>query len=349
MKAKTIMIPMAALAVLAMTSCGGSSSKSNSLTDGASGDMEAYEQSNVNAIEQARPTIMVIPGDQTLQNFKCLKTEKANGRDYILRDYKDYLLKDDRAKRIISTIQNEFNAQSFPLNDFEQTLKQLDTQEATDMADGFEKDAKTMLLTVAQPDIILELSYDTSRDKISLTGHNYSNRGEKNISFTLNALDAYTNKVVATMTASNIKGESTTEAIQACIKDHMPKFQQDIVKYFSDILTRGRDITVRIAMEKGCNVSFSDESIEGDTYADWIMDYIKTHTVKGAYKLQRNTNKELYFVNCRIKLLNDDGTQYGVYDWTRDLQKNLRQNLGLKCTNKAQGLGEVLISVQGIK
>lgn len=347
---KTIKFFCAAFLAIAFASCGGNKQQSNGLTEGASGDMEAYEQSDVNAVEQARPTIMVIPGDQTLQNFKCLTTQKANGRDYILRDYKNYLLKDDRAKRIISTIQNEFNAQNYPLSDFEQTLKQLDTQEALDMADGFEKDAKTMLLTVAQPDIILELTYDTSRDKgMSMTSHNYSHKGEKNISFTLNALDAYTNKVVATMTASNIKGESTTEAIQASIKEGMPKFQQDITKYFSDILTRGRDITVRIAVEKGCPVNLSDESIEGDTYADWIMDYIKTNTVKGAYKLQRNTDKELYFVNCRIKLINEDGTQYGVYDWTRDLQKNLRKNLGLQCTNKAQGLGEVLISVKGIK
>ena len=348
MKVNKLIFFFAALAVLTMTSCGGGNSGGN-LAEGASGDLEAYENSDLNAVEQARPTIMVIPGDQTLQNFRCLKTEKANGRDYILRDYKNYLLNDDRAKRIISTIQDEFNSQNFPLNDFEQTLKQLDTQEATDMADGFEKDAKTMLLTVAQPDIIIELTYDTSRDKMSMIGHNYSGRGEKNVSFTLNALDAYTNKVVATMTASNIKGQSTTQTIQESIKDEMPKFQQDIQKYFSDILTRGRDITVRIAVEKGCKINLSDESIEGDTYTDWIMDYIKTHTVKGAYKMQRNTSKELYFVNCRIKLLNKDGTQYGVYDWTRDLQKNLRKNLGLQCSNKAQGLGEVLISIKGMK
>ena len=348
MKKNKYLMMAATLAVFVLSNCGGNK-QNNGLTEGASGDMEAYESSNVNSIEQARPQIMVIPGDQTLQNFRCLTTQKVNGRDYILRDYKNYLLKDDRAKRIISTIQDEFNAQNYPLSDFEQTLKQLDTQEALDMADGFEKDAKTMLLTVAQPDIILELTYDTSRDKMSMTSHNYGGRGEKNINFTLNALDAYTNKVVATMTDSNIKGESTTQAIQESIKDGMPKFQQDITKYFSDILTRGRDITVRVAVEKGCNVNLSDESIEGDTYADWIMDYIKTHTVKGAYKMQRNTDKELYFVNCRIKLLNEDGTQYGVYDWTRDLQKNLRKNLGLKCTNKAQGLGEVLISVQGIQ
>lgn len=346
MKKNKLICSIAALAMLTMTSCGGN--KGGNLAEGASGDMEAYENGDVNAIEQARPTIMVIPGDQTLQNFKCLTTERANGREYILRDYKKYLLKDDRAKRIISTIQDEFNAQNFPLNDFEQTLKQLDTQEATDMADGFEKDAKTQLLTVAQPDILLELSYDTSRDKISMTSHNYSHKGEKNVSFTLNAVDAYTNKVVATMTASNLKGESTTETIQASIKDQMPKFQQDIQKYFSDILTRGRDITVRIAVAKGCNVRLNDESIEGDPYADWIIDYMKAHTIKGAHKLQRNTATELYFVNCRIKLLNENGTQYGVYDWTRDLQKNLRKNLGLKCSNKAQGLGEVLISIEGL-
>ena len=349
MKTNKLILHTVVLTALIMASCGGGNKQSNGLTEGASGDMDAYEQSDVNAIEQARPAIMVIPGDQVLQNFKCLTTQKANGRDYILRDYKNYMLKDDRAKRIISTIQNEFNAQNFPLNDFEQALKQLETQDALDMADDLEKDAKSMLLTVAQPDIILELTYDTSRDKISMTSHNYGGRGEKNVSFTLNALDAYTNKVVATMTASNIKGESTTETIQESIKEGMPKFQQDITKYFSDILTRGRDITVRIAVEKGCIINLSDASIEGDTYADWIMDYIKTHTEKGAYKMQRNTAKELYFVNCRIKLLNEDGTQYGVYDWTRDLQKNLRKNLGLKCTNKAQGLGEVLISVQGIQ
>ncbi len=346
MRKHYLIMAVAAFTML-VTACGGN--KSGNLAEGASGDMDAYVNGDVNAIEQSRPTIMVIPGDQVLQNFRCLRTERVNGREYIIRDYNNYLLKDDRSKRIISTIQDEFNALDFPLNDFEQTLKQLDTQEATDMADGFEKDAKTQLLTVAQPDIILELSYDTSRDRISMTSHNYNQRGEKNVSFTLNALDAYNNKVVATMTSSNLKGESTTETIQESIKEQMPKFQQDIQKYFSDILTRGRDITVRIAVANGCNVKLTDESIEGDTYADWIIDYMKTHTVKGAYKMQRNTNSELYFVNCRIKLLNENGTQYGVYDWTRDLQKNLRQNLGLKCTNKAQGLGEVLISVEGIQ
>lgn len=344
---RKILFILIAIMSLVLTACS-SGGKSNTLTEGASGDMEAYENSDVSAIEQARPQIMVLPSDNTLKNFKALSESHANGRTYYQRDYAAYLKNDYHAKRIFSAIQDEFNKQGYPLNDFEQTLKQLDTQEATDMADGLGDDAKTKLLTVAQPDIILELDYYTNAGKISLTGHNYTNKGNRDVSYTLNALDAYTNKVVATINATGLKGESTTQLIQNDILEKMPKFQQDIMNYFSDILKRGRDITVRVTVENGCDISLSDESVEGDSYADYIIDYIKTHTVKGAYKMQRNTDKELYFVNCRIKLLNEDGTQYGVYDWTRDLAKKLRKDLGLKVSNKAQGLGEVLLTIKGM-
>ena len=342
---KTIKIFSAVLLAIVIAGCGGNQKKG--LADGASGDLEAYENGDVNAVVQALPQIMVIPGDQTLQTFKCLKTETVNGRSFVIRDFQNYLLKDYRARRIISTIQDAFIDVDFPLSDFEQTLKQLNTQEALDMADGIEKDAKTLLLFTAHPDIILELNYFSSKDKgMSMTSHNYNNKGERDISYTLTALDAYTNKSVATINAVNIKNESTTEGLQEDLKKQLPKFQQDIQKYFSDILTRGREITVRVAIAKGCNISLNDESIEGDTYTDWIVDYMKSHTIRGAYKMQNNTNKELSFTNCRIKLLNEDGTQYGVYDWTRDLAKNLRKNLGLKVSNKAQGLGEVLLVIE---
>lgn len=331
------------LATFFLVSCGGSSESKKSLVEGASGSVEVYESKPVHAIQQALPQIMIIPSDQTLKTFGALREEKANGRTYVIRDYQKYINADDRWRRITSTIQDMFNKEKYPLADFEQTLKQLDTQDATDMADGVEKDTKTMLLTTTQPDIILELNYAKSS---SLTSHDYKN---KNVSYTLTGLDAYTNKSVATITTSNIKGSSTTETIQADLKKKMPALMNDIQNYFSDILTHGREVTVRINVEKGSNTNLSDESIEGDTYTDWIIDYIKAHTVKGAYKMQRNTKNELYFVNVRIGLLNNDGTQYGVYDWTRDLQKNLRKNLGLQSTNNSQGLGEITLTVKGLK
>ena len=331
-------------ALLLVSCSGGNNGGTNtSLAEGASGNMVAYVNSDVHAIQQALPQIMIIPADQTLKSFGALKENNKNRQKFIERDYKKYLLKDDRFPRLASYIQNAFNKQNYPLADFEQTLKQLDTQAATDMASGLRQDAKTLLLQTAQPDIILELNYYRST---SLTSHDYS--GDKNVSYTLTALDAYTNKSIATVTSSNIKGESTTEVIQKDLDKKLPGLMKDIQNYFSDILTRGREVSVRIVVDQNSNVNLQDQSIEGDTYSDWISDFIKTKTVKGAYKMQRNSNNELYFVNVRIPLLQEDGTQYGVYDFTRDLQRNLRKNLGLQSSNDSQGLGEVLLTVKQI-
>lgn len=331
------------VSVIMLSSCGGNSSEpKKDLVAGAKGNLTAHLSSEVNAIEQAMPQIMVLPADQTLKSFQALKEKTISGRSYVIRDYQKYLTSDDRFRRLSASIQSAFVKQNFPLADFEQTLKLLDTQAATDMADGVEQDAKTMLLQTAQPDIILEINYFKSS---SLTSHDYKN---KNVSYTLTALDAYTNKSISAITTSNIKGTSTTETIQKDMEAKLPELMTDIQNYFSDILTRGREVTLRVNVAKGSNTKLQDQSIEGDTYSDWIMDFVKVHAVKGAYKMQRNTNNELYLVNVRIPLVQEDGTQYGVYDFTRDLQKNLRKNLGLQSTNNSQGLGEIVLTVKGI-
>lgn len=336
---KRLLLCCFALSVI-LTSCGGGNK--NSLTEGAKGDIEAYENGEVNGLEQARPQIMVLPADQTLRSFGALKEQVINGKGVVIRDYQKYILKDDRFRRIASFIQNAFVKQGYPLSDFEQTLKQLDSKASLDMAEDYQTDAKTQLLQTAHPDIILEMNYGNSS---SLTNHDLKN---KNVSYTLSAIDAYSNNVVATITASNIKGESTTEIIQNDMSDKFTNFMSDIQNHFSDILQRGREVTIRITVEKGSNQNLNDESIDGDVYSDWIVDYVKTHTVKGAYKMGINTKNELSFTSARIKLINEDGTQYGVYDWARDLQKDIRKNLGLKVTNKSQGLGEIVLSVRGI-
>lgn len=320
-------------------SCSGNKNKSLAERASASGD---YESEDVNAIQQTLPTIMVLPSDNLLEEYNSLQTKTYEGRKFVLRDYQQYLLANNDNQHILSTVQGAFVDMNYPLNDLEQTLKQLNTQEATDMADNLEKDSKTLLLATAQPDIILELDY---KNKMDLASHDVNNR---QLSYTLRAIDAYTNKVVATINESGIENSNVVETMQKSLNDKLPKLSEDITKYFSDILYRGREVTVRVAVEKGSSIKLSDENVEGDTYSDWIVDYMNTHTTKGAYKLQRNTDNELYFVNVRIRLLNEDGTQHSVYDWTREFRSAIRKNLGVKATNKAQGLGEIMITISGL-
>jgi hypothetical protein len=69
---KTIKFFGAAMMALALASCGGNK-QSNGLTEGASGDMEAYEQSDVNAVEQARFKQGNVVGDLAMGIFDFSK------------------------------------------------------------------------------------------------------------------------------------------------------------------------------------------------------------------------------------------------------------------------------------
>lgn len=337
MKIKTFISVFCIL--LLFSACGKTGDKN--LADNASGNITSYENSAVNAIEQARPTIIVIPSDNLLKRYNALKTEKIGDVSTNIYDYNNYLLANNDNKTLLSLISGNFVDQNYPIQDFEQTLKQLKKNKAIDYADNIGKDVKTELLTVAQPDLIVELDYS----------RNMNMRGDMNYTYnyTLNVIDPYTNNVIATATQSDLKGDNVKNAVSKAMTNDLEKINGDIAKSYRDILNRGRNITIRINLASDCPYNLDNRSIAGNTYADWIVDYVKTHTIKGAYKLQRNTPKELYFVNCRIQLLNNDDTQYGVYDWARDMTQSLYNNLGVESTNKAQGLGEVVITLKGLK
>lgn len=324
----------------ALCGCGGGKETGNA-ADKKKGDIHTYENTPVDPVEQASPVIMVLPADQLMKRYGALRESRLHGTTEVERDYQQYLLANTDNAAVISAIQDAFAEAGFPVQSLEQILKQLATREATDMADRLEKDAKTLLLTVAQPDIIVELDY---RNSINMRGPLDTS---SNMEYTVNVLDSYTGNVITSFYHTSGRGESPARAMANSLKVEMRPLLGKIGRYFDEIRGKGRNVTVRIAVANGSGISLENRSPGGDTYADWIIDYMKTHTVKGAYKLQSNTAKELYFTNCRIRLNNSDGTQYGVYDWARDMTRSMWNELGLDCSNKAQGLGEILITING--
>lgn len=316
-------------------SCNG---RGGSLTDVGQGNMKEYEESYVNPIEQAKPEIMVLPSDHNLQEENALRRTSIGGEWFILRDYSKYLLQAPDFKEICAFIQQNFISKGFPLTDFEQTLKSLDTRNSMDMADNLDQDAKTRLLATARPDIILELDYSVSSDVTK-------SKGEKKGKYILSAIDPYTNKVIASISKDNMDGTTATEIITRDLGKQLPTFMDDLHTYFSDVVTKGREVTVTINVENSSPQNLSDFTPQGDTVADEIIDYIKQNTVKGAYKLQTNTPNQLIFTNVRIRVLNDDGTQFGVYDWARNLQNFLHNNFGITAVNNSQGLGNITLTL----
>lgn len=332
MKTKCLFLSMA-VSMLMLSACG---SKSNN---------ESYAESAiVDVTLQQKPRMLVIPSDQLLERFGKLHPEDAQGKTVYNRDFGGYLLTDKDSKFIIASIQDAFIAFGYPLNDLEQTLKSINDQEMVDEVDGIRKDAKTMLLTTAKPDIILELDY-------SLANNEKSRNLEKKLTYTLRAIDAFSNKVVATIQQADFKksGETNPSVLmKAALDQDSKKYTSQINDFFNSVITNGRDITMRITINGDVNLSMSDECLDGDTYTDFIIDWMKENTLKGAYNMARNTDTELYFTDVRIKALNDNGTQYSAYDFARDLSKALNKGCGVKSQNRTQGLGDALISIKGM-
>jgi hypothetical protein len=344
---KKIFLLLPVIIALFMTSCGGGeeSSTGNSLTSTSAVNLED-ENTAVNAVEQAKPTLIIIPSDELLKRSGCITVEDAQGKSIYIRDYKKFLMVNEDSKFIISTIQAEFNKLGFPLEDLDQALKQINDKQMIDEVDGLKKDPKNILLTSVRPDIILELDYKL---KIDTKSRNLN----KSLTYTLKALDAYSNKSISNIQETGFGKELETndasELMKQSLSSNISDFASQINKYFSDIIRKGREITVRITITKDVEMSLEDDCLDGEeTYSDWIINYMKTHTVKGAYKLQMNTESEMFFKNVRIKTLNEDGTQYGAYDFARELKKALRKSCGVKASNKSQGLGDVHIMLKGM-
>lgn len=297
----------------------------------------------VDVKQTQKPTMLVLPSDQLMQRFGCIRTEVSLGKQLQVRDYNSYLLTDPDAKFIIASIQSAFIEFGYPLNDLEQTLKSINDQEMVDEVSGIKKDSKTILLTNARPDIILELDYDMTTDRSS---RDYS----KSLTYTLRAIDAFSNKVVATIQAAGVKNAkgNTASMMGEAIQKNSKDFTKQINNHFDDLIANGRDITMRVMIDANESFTMSDESIYGDTYADFILDYMKVNTMMGTYNLQRNTDTEMYFANVRIKTLNDNGTQYSAYDFARELSKALNKECGVKSKNVTQGLGDAMIIIKGM-
>ena len=322
MKSRKNLVPAFLMAILAITMIG---CKSNSHSD---------------VIKQAKPTIMVIPSDNLLKKYGALTVERTNGADLYIRDYNAYLVRDEKSKTAISIIQKTFIDAGYPLNDLDHNLKQLNDRSIRDDADGVKKDAKTMLLESVQPDIVLELDYSFDLD---MSSRNF----EREVSYTLTAIDAYTNKVFSSNVFSGGKGQDFQNAFQDAINEKKASLMSEIDNYFGDIVENGREITVQFNIDNNASIKFSDSyTSSGESYSEWIQDYMDYYTINGTYKLERNSDYQMYFVNVRIPTQNENGTQLNALGWARQCVKEMREKLNISCSNRAQGLSEVVITLK---
>lgn len=299
--------------------------------------------------QAVKPTIMVVPSDRYCID-KGYKLEFDNqGTKTVLPDYKAALQNDADLRMVISKMSGIMSDREFPLKDLEQELRNIANESAESAmltgseGGGIVESPIDVLKRTAKADIIMDLDFTVVK------------QGPKNsIMFTLNGLDAYTGKNIA---SSSGTGKPSTSAspellMEEAVLSHMDEFCGRLMTFFDDMFTNGREVKVMVKLFDGSPVNLSGEfDYDGNTdelgllIEDWMAD----NAVSGRYHLaDASENFQRYDV-VRIPMFYERNGKQRAMD-TKTFVGNLKKFLStepfvLDSKVYMRGLGEAWLII----
>ena len=298
-----------------------------------------------NSITQSLPTLMIFPSDAMLDRMGLLKSIDNQGTVSYQRDYQQAFIKNQDLKFAIAAIQEEFAKIGFAMEDMEQQLKQILNNNAMDEMGDIARDSRAELLNTVRPDYVIELDFELRSDS-------KSRNLNKSLTYSIKALDVYTNKAVASLSKANVGSDKKENDVPALIKGDLPEsindFKSQITSHFANLLANGVEVTLRVGVTKTSDVKIDDDCGE-EELNDRINNWLKDNTINQSFKMSKNTSTEMYFTNVRIAAKTEDGKKYTAYDFAGELNKALKKGCSLKSKNRTQSLGDAFVVIEGTK
>lgn len=291
-----------------------------------------------------KPELMVFPSENWCIN-NGYYTEVTN-MDYQQKvpAYREALQQSTDLKLAIAKINELFAARDFPLEDLEQTLKNIDQERAEDgltmSKNGNElaESALDQITRVAKADIILELTWS-----VNDMGPKHS------LTYILEAKDAYTNKAVASVSGTGLPSLSAEVPVllEEAIVSHMDNFQNRLMDHFQNMQDLGREIRldIKVFENNARNIDLETEFGE-DELADIIQLWMVQNTVSQRFSLKSASENHMDFTQVRIPVYDDYGVAMDAASFAKKLQKALKKepfNIPSKVLMK--GLGRAVIII----
>ena len=190
-----------------------------------------------------------------------------------------------------------------------------------------------MLKKRAKADIILQLWWKVNKEG-----------DKKSVSFTLDALDSYTGKRIASATGNGEpSNEIVAELLMKAVQANMSEFVGRLDSYFSDLLTNGREVTIFIKTWDSWGYDLGEE-YDGEFLQDIIDNWMYDNTVSGRYSLSDATETFMRFEQVRIPLYDERGRAIDSRKFTNELRKYLlKEPFLIESKLMTRGLGEAIL------
>lgn len=299
-----------------------------------------------------KPTIMVVPSDAWCERNGYMIAFNNQGSIKHVPDYKR-ALQNNSDIRILVSAMGEFMARNdFPTQQLEQEIKRLENENAelavtigNRMGSMLAESPVESLRRTAKADIILDLDYTITR------------LGPKTqVSFNLQAIDAYSSKIISGNTGVGTPASGST-ALTTLLNEVVLSFKDNLIdgliRYFDDMFAQGREITVQLLRFDSCPIDFEEEfEYNGQIaeLADIIEVWFEENCVNGRYGSPIKTANTMRFNQVRMPLvgtsLSGKETAMDANKFVGSLVSFLRKSpYNLTVTANQRGLGEVWIYI----
>lgn len=291
-----------------------------------------------------KPSIMVFPDDVWMNSNGFLKEVDNQGVKIMVPDYTKALLNVELGQ-VITNIEKMMLDRGYPLENLAQTLKSLQDAEAIKSAEtstegtSVELSDKDKLLNTARPHLVLYVSWS-----VNTFGP------KKSVTFSIKAVDAGTNKPAgaASGTGNELIGASLPVMLETAVLSHIDNFNAQLMTYFDEMVTKGREITVEIQVFENSPKKINSEINEdGDELSDDIQEWMKANTVNGAFTIQTKTSTLMRMTSVRIPLRGEDGAAFSADDFGTKLRKYMRKTYQLPCSSYPVGTGKTVLVIGG--
>lgn len=288
-----------------------------------------------------KPTLMVLPSDNwCVQRFFVTEFDNM-GTKVKVPDYKRAFQEDTEIGQVITKIGTLMVDRGFPLKDTEMELKNLEIASAEDAMTSSSTSGSSLaespldkLKARSKADIIVQIWWNVTK----------SDKG-KYVSFTIEALDAYTSKRIAASTGTSAPdpAEIIPVMLEKAITSHIDPFLAQLQQHFDDMLVNGREIKIAVRRWDNWEYTLEDE-FDGSEIIDHLNDWFTENTVQGRFTMADATENIAHFDQVRIPLYDKNNRALDARQYTRELQKFLTAppfNFTVKLMTR--GLGEVVL------
>jgi len=299
-----------------------------------------------------KPTIMVVPSDVWCKQNGYMTKYNDQGTIKEIPDYKKALQNNSDIRTLISAMGDFMAKNDFPLQQLEAELKRLETENAelsvtTGNASGamIAESPVEKIRRTAKADIILDLDFSVKQ-----LGP------KKQVSFNLQAIDAYSSKEISGNTGVSTPTSSST-ALTTLLNEVVLSFKDNLINglinYFDNQFKLGREITVQLWRFENCPIDFNSEfDYNGEIaeLADIIEVWFDDNCVEGRYGSPTKTANTMRFNQVRMPMigkgLNGKEKALDADSFVKSLVNMLRKApYNLMVTSSPKGLGEVWIYI----